>query len=93
MAGWGSTKPTGRALGIAAHRTFLTYVAVVADVSVDDGGRESCGLGHRPGAECTPSRPDGICEAVLLVVGRSSDHDGRIGPLLGDKLNIRPFCL
>jgi isoquinoline 1-oxidoreductase beta subunit len=37
-ADWGSPRPDGRALGIAAHRTFLTYVAVVADVSVDDDG-------------------------------------------------------
>jgi isoquinoline 1-oxidoreductase beta subunit len=37
-ADWGSPRPNGRALGIAAHRTFLTYVAVVADVSVDDDG-------------------------------------------------------
>ncbi|MCK5439871.1 MAG: xanthine dehydrogenase family protein molybdopterin-binding subunit [Gemmatimonadetes bacterium] len=37
-ADWGSPRPDGRALGIAAHRTFLTYVAVVADVSVDDEG-------------------------------------------------------
>jgi isoquinoline 1-oxidoreductase beta subunit len=38
LADWGSPKPAGRALGIAAHRTFLTYVAAVADVSVDDDG-------------------------------------------------------
>jgi len=37
-AGWGKTLPKGRGLGIAAHRSFLTYVAVVAEVSVDAQG-------------------------------------------------------
>ena len=37
-AGWGRTLPKGRGLGIAAHRSFLTYVAVVAEVSVDAQG-------------------------------------------------------
>jgi isoquinoline 1-oxidoreductase beta subunit len=37
-ARWGRTLPKGRGLGIAAHRSFLTYVAVVAEVSVDAEG-------------------------------------------------------
>ncbi|HEY6548108.1 MAG TPA: molybdopterin cofactor-binding domain-containing protein, partial [Vicinamibacteria bacterium] len=37
-AGWGRKLPKGRGLGIAAHRSFLTYVAVVAEVSVDARG-------------------------------------------------------
>ncbi len=37
-AGWGKKLPKGRGLGIAAHRSFLTYVAVVAEVSVNDKG-------------------------------------------------------
>jgi isoquinoline 1-oxidoreductase beta subunit len=36
---WANYKPTkGRALGIAAHRSFLTYVAAVVEVEVDDKG-------------------------------------------------------
>ncbi len=39
-SGWANKKPTkGRALGIAAHRSFLTYVAVVTEVEVDDKGK------------------------------------------------------
>ena len=39
-SGWANKKPTkGRALGIAAHRSFLTYVATVVEVEVDDRGR------------------------------------------------------
>lgn len=39
-SGWARKKPgNGRALGIAAHRSFLTYVAAVVEVEVDDRGR------------------------------------------------------
>jgi isoquinoline 1-oxidoreductase beta subunit len=37
-AAWGRTLPKGRGLGIAAHRSFLTYAAVVIEVSVDAQG-------------------------------------------------------
>jgi isoquinoline 1-oxidoreductase beta subunit len=38
MAGWGRSVPKGRGLGIAAHRSFLTYVATVVEVEVSDAG-------------------------------------------------------
>jgi isoquinoline 1-oxidoreductase beta subunit len=38
-SGWANKKPgAGRALGIAAHRSFLTYVATVVEVEVDSKG-------------------------------------------------------
>ena len=38
-AGWGKRKfPKGGGLGIAAHRSFLTYVATVVEVEVNDQG-------------------------------------------------------
>jgi len=38
-SGWANKKPSkGRALGIAAHRSFLTYVAAVVEVEVDSRG-------------------------------------------------------
>lgn len=38
-SGWAGKKPQkGRALGFAAHRSFFTYVAAVADVEVGDKG-------------------------------------------------------
>ena len=40
-AGWGRTLPKGHGLGIAAHRSFVTYVATVAEVAVDDKGELS----------------------------------------------------
>lgn len=36
-AGWGTPLPAGRARGIAVHKSFGSYVAQVAEVSVQDG--------------------------------------------------------
>ena len=38
-AGWGRKLPKGRGLGIAAHRSFVSYAAVVVEVAVGDQGR------------------------------------------------------
>ena len=38
-AGWGSSLPSGRGRGIAVHSSFESFVAQVAEVSVDDGGK------------------------------------------------------
>lgn len=38
MAGWGRDLPAGRGLGIAAHRSFLSYVATVIEVDVASDG-------------------------------------------------------
>lgn len=37
-AGWGRELKPGSGLGIAAHRSFVTYTAAVVEVSVDDSG-------------------------------------------------------
>lgn len=39
QADWSGKRAQGRALGIAAHRSFLTYVATIVEVSVDTDGR------------------------------------------------------
>ena len=41
QAGWGRTLPKGHGLGIAAHRSFLTYIATVVEVAVDGDGKLS----------------------------------------------------
>jgi isoquinoline 1-oxidoreductase beta subunit len=39
-SGWAKRKPgKGRALGLAVHRSFLSYVATVVEVEVDDKGK------------------------------------------------------
>ena len=37
-AGWGKKLPPGHGLGIAAHRSFVSYIATVVEVAVDDKG-------------------------------------------------------
>jgi isoquinoline 1-oxidoreductase beta subunit len=37
-AGWGRTLPARHGLGIAAHRSFLTYVCTIVEVAVADDG-------------------------------------------------------
>ena len=39
LSRWNERKAEGRALGLAAHRSFLSYVAVVASVVKDPGGK------------------------------------------------------
>ncbi|MGC1585182.1 MAG: molybdopterin cofactor-binding domain-containing protein [Rhodomicrobium sp.] len=36
--GWGRAMPNGHGLGIAAHYSFLTYVAVAVEIAVGEGG-------------------------------------------------------
>jgi isoquinoline 1-oxidoreductase beta subunit len=38
-SGWGKDLPKGSGMGICAHRSFLTYVACVVRVAVDEGGK------------------------------------------------------
>ncbi|HLG83355.1 MAG TPA: molybdopterin cofactor-binding domain-containing protein [Bradyrhizobium sp.] len=38
-AGWGRSVPKGHGLGIAVHRSFVSYIATVVEVAVDDKGK------------------------------------------------------
>jgi isoquinoline 1-oxidoreductase beta subunit len=57
-AGWGSPLPAGRARGVAVHESFGSYVAEVAEVSVEDGkirvhrvvAAADCGVAVNPAA-------------------------------------------
>jgi isoquinoline 1-oxidoreductase beta subunit len=40
-SGWGKQLPKGHGMGICAHKSFLTYVACVVHVAVDDAGNIS----------------------------------------------------
>ena len=48
-AGWGQELPDGEAIGLAVHRSFVTYVAAAARVKVVDGTITRAGdrHGHR----------------------------------------------
>jgi len=38
-SGWGKELPKGHGMGICAHKSFLTYVACVVHVAIDDAGK------------------------------------------------------
>jgi isoquinoline 1-oxidoreductase subunit beta len=38
QAGWGKSMPKGHGLGLAAHYSFVSYIAAVAEVAVDGNG-------------------------------------------------------
>ena len=54
-SGWGRKLPPGHGLGIAAHRSFLSYVASVVEVAVSDSG------------ELTMPRVDMVIDCGLYV--------------------------
>jgi isoquinoline 1-oxidoreductase beta subunit len=79
-AEWGRTVPVGRGVGIAAHFTFGSYAAQVAEVSVGDDGDVRV---HRVVAaiDCgTPVNPSGIEAQVEsgIVYGLSAALQGDI---------------
>ncbi len=87
-SGWASRKPAkGRALGIAAHRSFLTYVAVVADVEIDEKGRvkvHRIDLAADAGKIVNPDRVKAQFEgavvfgASIALLGEITGANGRI---------------
>lgn len=45
-SGWGKSLPAGRAMGFAVHKSFLTYVACVVEVTKDSSGKISIPVVH-----------------------------------------------
>jgi isoquinoline 1-oxidoreductase beta subunit len=86
-AGWGRAMPKGRGLGIAAHYSFVTYVAAVVEVAVDDKGvvtiprvdlAVDCGAVVNP--ERVRAQMEGACVMGISVamLGEISFKDGRV---------------
>lgn len=86
-AGWGRDVPKGHGLGLAAHYSFVTYVAVVAEVAVDEEGKLSiprvdiavdCGPQVNP--ERIRSQLEGACimGVSLATLGEISFKDGAV---------------
>ena len=61
-AGWGKTLPAGEGLGIAGHRSFVTYVAAVVHAQ-GRRGRNGAGAGgaHRRRLRLTWPTPSACC--------------------------------
>ena len=86
-AGWGRPLPKGRGLGLAVHYSFVTYVAAVLEVEVQDDGTlivhkadiaVDCGPQINP--ERIRSQFEGACVMGLgnAVLGEISLKDGRV---------------
>ncbi|MEW6125872.1 MAG: molybdopterin cofactor-binding domain-containing protein [Acidobacteriota bacterium] len=86
-SGWANKKPAaGRALGIAAHRSFLTYVAVVVDVEVNKGEIKipRVDIAIDTGRVINPERVKAQFEGAavfgtsIALMGEMTAKDGRI---------------
>jgi isoquinoline 1-oxidoreductase beta subunit len=84
-ASWGKTLPAGQGQGLAAHYSFVTYVAAVVEVSVNEDGEISipqvdiavdCGPQVNP--ERIRSQIEGACVMgiSLAMLGEISFKDG-----------------
>jgi isoquinoline 1-oxidoreductase beta subunit len=69
MSGWSERKVNGRSLGLAAHRSFLSYVAVVASGVTDAQGRfriDEAWLAADAGQLVNPDRVHAQMEGAVI---------------------------
>lgn len=87
QADWGRARPKGHGLGIAAHRSFVSYVAAVIEVVVDERGGLAiprvdiaidCGAAVNP--ERVRSQLEGACLMGIgaALTGAITFRDGRV---------------
>lgn len=68
-AGWGREMPKGSGLGLAAHRSFVSYTAAVVEVQVGEGGRikiPRVDLAIDCGAHINPERIKSQLEGAII---------------------------
>jgi isoquinoline 1-oxidoreductase beta subunit len=85
-SGWGKTLPKGHGLGIAAHYSFVSYIATVVEVAVDDKGQLSIpriDIAIDCGATINPDRVRAQMEGACVMgvgaatLGEITFKDGR----------------
>jgi len=85
-AGWGRSLPKGRGLGIAAHYSFVSYVAAVVEVAVDANGSVSipridiavdCGATVNPDRVRAQMQGAAVMGVSIATVGEMSFKGGR----------------
>jgi isoquinoline 1-oxidoreductase beta subunit len=85
-AGWGRQMPKGRGLGIAAHYSFVSYVAAVVEVAVDDQGvvtiprvdiAVDCGATVNPDRVRAQMQGATVMGVGIAMSGEMSFKDGR----------------
>src|SRR5262249_22258125 len=86
-AGWGRSMPQGHGLGIAAHRSFVSYVATVVEVAVDPKGKISiprvdtaidCGFCVNPDRVRSQIEGAAVMGLTLAKYGEITVKDGRV---------------
>jgi isoquinoline 1-oxidoreductase beta subunit len=86
-AGWGRQMPKGSGLGIAAHRSFVSYVATVVEVAVDAKGNLSipridmavdCGFAVNPERIRSQIEGAAVMGLTLARYGEITYKDGRV---------------
>jgi len=86
-AGWGRSLPKGRALGIAAHRAFVSYIATVVEVEVDAKGNITiprvdtavdCGFCVNPERVRSQMEGAAVMGLSLAKYGEITLKDGRV---------------
>jgi isoquinoline 1-oxidoreductase subunit beta len=85
-AGWGRKMPKGRGLGIAAHYSFVSYVASVVEVAVDDQGvvtvpridiAVDCGATVNPDRVRAQMQGAAVMGLAIATLGEMSFKGGR----------------
>ena len=86
-AGWGRQLPKGRGLGIAAHRSFVSYIATVVEVEVDQKGNITvprvdtavdCGFCVNPERVRSQIEGAAVMGLTLAKYGEISFKNGRV---------------
>ena len=86
-AGWGRKLPEGHGLGIAAHRSFVSYIATVVEVAVDKKGvltvprvdtAIDCGTHVNPERIASQIEGAAVMGLSLAKLGEISFKDGRV---------------
>jgi isoquinoline 1-oxidoreductase subunit beta len=86
-AGWGKQLPKGEGLGIAAHRSFVSYIASVVHVKVDDDGNVSvpevhtavdCGFAANPERIRSQIEGAAVMGMTLAMYSAITFENGRV---------------
>jgi len=86
-AGWGRQMPKGSGLGIAAHRSFVSYIATVVEVAIDAEGNVSvprvdtaidCGFAVNPERIRSQIEGAAVMGLTLARYGEITFKNGRV---------------
>jgi isoquinoline 1-oxidoreductase beta subunit len=86
-SGWGRSMPKGHGLGIAVHRSFVSYVAAVVEVAIDEKGKLTvprvdtaidCGTFVNPERIESQIQGAAIMGLTLAKYGAVTFKDGRV---------------